>query len=237
MDQDSCQCPRNEPTAPTPIPQEAKEVPNESDGDCNTQQNPSDNLRLPSRWFSPERVQAIFTFLLFLTTSLYTYFSYQQWRSMRQTLEYAERPWLILTTIETTPLTAHTPILVRYVLTNSGHTPAYILEESFTLSVSDKIIPPDPRISIKPKTPSAITVPPNRNHHGNTDPSTLSLPSETIDLISRGERFFHVYGYITYRDVFEKIHTSLFCATYAPQNRPPYSLFQFSKQPSCQYAD
>lgn len=115
---------------------------------------------------------------------------------------------------------AHTPVaspgladhaVIKF--ENTGGTPAFNVTFNATLKFTRTVLPDDFGY---PETPNnAQTSGPN--NHGIVGPRvpeafTLGIPAQALESLKSGTVQLYVYGHISYDDVFNKRHTTLYCA-------------------------
>lgn len=126
---------------------------------------------------------------------------------------------------------------------NSGATPATSLRLSINSRLADTPLPDDWLFEVPPATSELPMAPGSSLHTGE-----IRVEPEDILMCARGERHFHIWGTVAYRDVFEDTpsHETRFCvaltayggnpAEYYDEDTNPVQLF-FTNQPRNYYFD
>lgn len=139
-----------------------------------------------------------------------------------------ERPWLLVVDVQTDSLPHPTDrtkrLLAGYFLVkNFGKSPGWIVDMGGSFDTLSKIddLPPEPvyRNSVSEKDRGIVLIPQStddesklsRQPHRFTHTDMLEQNNEEFHRATRHEIVWCIYGFVTYRDSFDRIHETRFC--------------------------
>ena len=139
---------------------------------------------------------------------------------------FVERGWLLTDSWEVTQPTpwpqSGPPALnsFKYSMKNFGQTPIFVVSTGsrFRLVSSLENLPNEPEYGAVLHLPFEIVIAPDKSTPAvecHVEPDGR-LSSHDVEEIRGGRKMLYGYGFVTYRDVFGKIHETRFCARYHP---------------------
>lgn len=183
-------------------------------------QLPPNETKHEKRITADRTIELFFAGAIVVFTFCLAWVSWGQWTVMQGQLDeirLAQRAWVGPKQMKMVTFDVNKPITVQIVFSNSGKTPGRNFAPRTFIHVSQGLMNEADMTDIKKRFPSpppaTAVLFPNFEQTSTISTSNV-LTEEIIALIKQQKLFVHVFGYASYRDIFDKEHLTKFCGFY-----------------------